>query len=165
MVMKKEIHSELVHGMKTCFSHELIAVWDSKDRSITCYALDEKDLENTVKLIKTTVVEKVMEVDDSALTCIDTPNWSSLMDRLSKQYTGTLDIKFLTDKQALIIITLSNILELICEEIVNFFKDNTLLEQFLKLDFGTARLIKQFMSKRLKSLCENDVTGKVRHYI
>ena len=36
------------------------------------------------------------------------------------------------------------------------------IEQFLKMDFGTARLIKQFMNNRLISMCEKAYPGKVK---
>ena len=67
----------------------------------------------------------------------------------------------MADKQAILIISLRQLLEPLLEEVVNFLKENTILDQFLKMDFGTARLIKQFMNERLKSMCKKAQPGKV----
>ena len=65
VVKAKETRSELVQLMKDYQPRELIAVWDYKDKGITVYALDDGDLDSTVKLIETQVVEKAHELQDS----------------------------------------------------------------------------------------------------
>ena len=160
IVKGKEMRQELVRMMKAQ-PKELIAVWEPKDKGILVSALDENDLDNMVRMIKTEVVEKPVEVEDSSLPCLSTPAWLEVVARIQQQHSGLVSIKFVADNQVIMIITLKALIELIVEDVVNFLKENTTLEQFLKMDFGTARLIKQFMPKKLKSICEKVPHNKV----
>ena len=65
VVKAKETRSELVQKMKDYRPRELEAVWDCRDKEIVVYALDDGDLDSTVKLIETQVVEKAQELQDS----------------------------------------------------------------------------------------------------
>ena len=63
------------------------------------HAITRQDLADMVKLMRTEVMEKQIDVDDDSLTCIKTKKWQDLKDRLLQQQTGFISINFMEEQQ------------------------------------------------------------------
>ncbi|XP_067675632.1 protein mono-ADP-ribosyltransferase PARP14-like [Haliotis asinina] len=125
-------------------------VWGLGEKEVRVYAGTEADAKNGRKVVETSLIETAVAIDTSASTLLSTAEWREKRGELLEAHPGKLAL--VHQKEALLIVSTSDIGDLVKEEVEQFFRRNVLRSKSLSLEPSTAKFLNMFKSNEIRSV-------------